>query len=91
VWKAFIIGGAFGGIVAVLGHHQMATPMPFWLLLPGIIAAACVTGSGLDFKDNRPLSPAFTIVLYAVSVAIYGGLAYLVLRFASKGRANASK
>jgi hypothetical protein len=90
VWKAFIIGGAFVGIVAVLGHHQMATPMPFWVLLPGIIAAACVTG-GLDFKDNHPLSLAFTIVLYAVSVAIYGGLAYLVLRFASKGRANASK
>jgi hypothetical protein len=91
VWKAFILGGAFVGIVEVLGHYQMATPMPFWLLLPGIIAVACIPGSGFDLKDNHPLGPGSELILYAVNVAIYGGLAYLMLRFGFKEPANASK
>ena len=91
MWKAFIIVGAFVGIAAVLGHYKMATPMPFWVLLPGIIAVAFIPGSGFDLKDNHPLGPVFTLILYAVNVAIYGGLAYLMLRFGSEEPPNASK
>jgi hypothetical protein len=91
VSKALILGGAFVGIVDVLGHYQMATPMPFWLLLPGLIAAACMEGSGFDFKDNHPFGPVSELVLYAVNVVIYGGVAYLILRFRSEEPANAGK
>jgi uncharacterized membrane protein AbrB (regulator of aidB expression) len=91
VWKAFIIGAAFVGIVEVLAHYRMATPMPFWLLLPGIVVVACLPGSGFDLKNSYSLGPVFVFLLYAVNVAVYGGLAYLMLRFGSAERANTSK
>jgi hypothetical protein len=91
VWKAFLIGAAFVGIVEVLAHYRMATPMPFWLLLPGIVAVACLPGSGFNLKDSHPLAPVFAFLLYAVNVAVYGGLAYLMLRIGSGERANTSK
>jgi uncharacterized membrane protein AbrB (regulator of aidB expression) len=91
VWQALIIGGVFVGIAGVLGYRHMATPMPFWLLLPGGIAAACVPGSGFNLKEGQQLSPVFYLVLYPVNVAIYGGLAYLMLRFGSEDPPNASK
>jgi uncharacterized membrane protein AbrB (regulator of aidB expression) len=91
VWQALIIGGVFVGIVEVLGYRHMATPMPFWLLLPGVIAAACVPGSGFNLKTTQHLSPVFYLVFYPVNVAIYAGLAYLMLRFSSKDSPYASK
>jgi hypothetical protein len=60
------------------------------LLLPGIIAVAYIPGSGFDLKDNHPLGPVFELILYAVNVAIYGGVAYLLLRFGSKEPTNVS-
>jgi hypothetical protein len=90
-WTAVILGGAFVGIVDVLGHHQMATPMPFWLLLPGLIAAMCIQRPGFSFKDNHPFDPVAELVLYAVNVAIYAGVVYLMLRLGSEKTAKTSK
>jgi hypothetical protein len=82
---AFVLGGALVGIVGLLGHHQMATPIPFWLLLPGILAGACVPDSGSNLKEDIH-SPVVVFVAYAVNVAVYAGLAYLLLcrRFGPK-------
>lgn len=78
-WLSLLIGGAFVGALHLLGHHNMATPVPFWLLLPGLLAGAATPGSGFDLKDDHPWSVPSTLVVYAVNVAIYGGLANLLL------------
>jgi hypothetical protein len=79
-WKAFIIGGAFVGIVKVLGHYGMATPVPFLLLIAGIAAGAFVPDSGFSFEgDVHPWGPVSAFVFYAVNIAIYSGLAWLIL------------
>jgi len=80
-WLSLFIGGAFVGTLALLGHHDMATPVPFWLLLPGIVAGAFVPGADLNPEgDEHPWGALATIVVYAVNVACYGGLANLLLR-----------
>lgn len=79
-WKAFIIGGAFVGIVEVLGDYHMATPVPFFLLLPGIAAGAFIPDSGFNPEgDVHPWGPVSKFVVYAVNIAIYSGLTWLVL------------
>ena len=78
-WLSLFIGGAFVGTLELLGHHEMATPVPFWLLLPGLLAGASTPGSGFDLKDDHPWSVLSTLVVYAVNVALYGGLANLLL------------
>ena len=75
-WTAIVLGSAFVGIVMVLGHLQLATPIPFWLLLPGILAGACVPGSGFNLKDDTPWSPLSVFVFYTINIALYSGLAY---------------
>lgn len=77
-WLSLFIGGIFVGILKLLGHHNWATPVPFWLLLPGILAGAITPGSGFNLKEDDP-SPLSTLVFYAVNVALYGGLANLLL------------
>jgi hypothetical protein len=75
----FFIEGAFVGTLQLLDHHDMATPMPFWLLLPGLLAGAFTPGSGFNLKDDHPWSVLSTLVVYAVNVALYGCLANLLL------------
>jgi hypothetical protein len=77
-WLSLFIGASFVGILELLGHHDLATPVPFWLLLPGLVAGAVTPGSGFDLKDDHP-SLLSTLVVCAVNVAIYGGLANLLL------------
>jgi hypothetical protein len=58
----------------------MATPVPFWLLLPGIIAGAFMPGSRFNPEgDEHSRSPLSALAVYAVDVALYGGLANLPL------------
>ena len=81
-WIASLLGAACVGTLSVLGHHDIATPIPFVSLLPGIFVAAILPGShfdpeGGDAMNHQPLS---ILVMYAVNIAIYGGLAYLLLR-----------
>jgi hypothetical protein len=80
VAAALIIGGAFVGILTVLGHHSVATPLPFIFLCPGIMAGACVPGSGFNPEgDTHPWSLASTVVVHGINVLIYSGIAYLCL------------
>jgi hypothetical protein len=91
-WKAAILGGTFVALLELLGHHRMATPLPFWLLSPGILAGAFVPDSGFNPEgDIHPWGPVSTFVLYAVNVAIYTGLAYLVLYFVAEKPADAPR
>jgi hypothetical protein len=78
-WTAFVLGGALVGIAKVLAHFDLATPIPFWLLLPGILAGACVPGSGFNLKDDTPWSPLSVFVFYTINIALYSGLAYQLL------------
>ena len=78
-WKALAIGVVFVCLVLWLGRRDIATPIPFWLLLPGLLAGAATPGSGFVFKEDAPWSPFAMLVTYAVHISIYGGLAYLVL------------
>jgi hypothetical protein len=77
-WTAIVLGSAFAGIVMVLGHHALATPIPFWLLSPGILAGACVPDASSNLKEDIH-SPLTVFVAYAVNSALYSGLAYLLL------------
>jgi hypothetical protein len=78
-WTAIVLGSAFVGIVMVLGHLHFATPIPFLLLSPGFLAGASVPGSGFVLKEDNPWSPLAVFVLFAVNIALYSGLAYLLL------------
>jgi hypothetical protein len=78
-WTAFVLGAAFVGIIEALGHYNLATPIPFWLLLPGILAGAFVPGSGFSLKEDHPWSPLSVFVVYAVNISLHSGLAYLLL------------
>jgi hypothetical protein len=79
IWLSLVIGGSFVGLLQLLGHHNLATPLPFCLLLPGLLAGASTPGSGFDLKDDHPWSVLSTLVVYLVDVALYGGLANLLL------------
>jgi hypothetical protein len=79
-WLSLFIGGSFVGILQLLGHHGLATPVPFYLLLPGLLAGTAIPGSGFELKEDHPLSLPATLVIYAVDVALYGGLANLLLK-----------
>ncbi len=77
---ALIVGSSFVGVVFFLGHHNMATPIPFWVLLPGILAGALVPGSGFNPEgDTHPWSLVSAFTVFAVNVTIYGGFVYLLL------------
>jgi hypothetical protein len=90
-WKGLIIGGAFVGIVEVLGHYHMATPVPFFLLLPGIAAGAFAPDSGFNFEgDLHPWGPVSTLIVYAVNITIDSGLAWLMFYLVRRHR-RASK
>lgn len=78
-WTALLLGAVMVGTLKVLGHYDLVTPIPFWLLLPGLVAGALVPGSGFDLKTDRPWSPVAVFVFYAVNIVLYSGLAYLLL------------
>lgn len=82
---ALLIGSVFVGLVSALGREQVATPVPFWLLLPGIVVGACAPDSHFDPEGNyqRQWGPISLVVLFAVNMAVYSGLAYLMLYVAS--------
>src|ERR1700738_676826 len=79
-WKALIIGAAVVCFAMLLARYQVATPVPLLLLLPGMIAGACVPDSHFDLKANNSWGPISTIVIYSVNIGIYSGLWYLALR-----------
>jgi hypothetical protein len=79
-WTALVLGAGLVAIAKMLGHFNLATPIPFWLLSPGILAGACVPGSGFNPEgDVQPWSPLSVFVFYAANIALYSGLTYLVI------------
>jgi hypothetical protein len=81
---ALLIGTAFVLLISVAGHVQLGTPVPFWLLSPGIFAGACVPDSHFNPEgDTQPWGPVSVVVVYVVNIAVYVGLAYLILYVAS--------
>jgi hypothetical protein len=79
IWLSLLIGAAFVGLLLLLGHHNLATPVPFLLLFPGLLAGSSMPGSGFELKDDHPWSVPATLVFCAVDVALYGALANLLL------------
>jgi hypothetical protein len=79
-WTAIVLGGALVGIAKVLGQYDLATPIPFLLLLPGILTGASLPGSGFNLKDDtHPWSLLSVFVVYAVNIVLCSGSAYLLL------------
>jgi hypothetical protein len=77
---AVLIGGAFVGVVEVLGYRGVATPVPFNLLIIGILAGAHAPDTGFNPEgDLHPWGLVSTSIMYAVNIAIYSLLAYLIL------------
>jgi hypothetical protein len=70
------IGGAVVGAIELLGRNQVADPVPFFLLLPGVLVGALTPDLGAISK----------LILYGVSVGFYSGLAYLILRVIQRVR-----
>jgi hypothetical protein len=82
--KALIIGSSFVGVLVLLGRYNVATPIPFVVLSPGILAGAFAPGSGFNIEgDIHPWGFFSTFIVFAVDVTIYGGLVYLSLNLPS--------
>jgi hypothetical protein len=78
---ALFVGGAFVAAVELLGHHGVGTPIPFWVLAPGILAGAFAPDSGFNPEgDTHPWGGLSTFIVFAVNVGIYGGLVYVLLK-----------
>lgn len=82
VWCAVIIASAVVTLANVLGRFSMATPIPFFLLLPGLMAGMCMPDAG-KFKTDDPWGPLATMTAYATNLVVHTGAAYglLSLRF----------
>ena len=78
-WTAIVLGSAFFGIVMVLGHLQLATPIPSLLLSPGFLIGWCVPDPSSNLKEGIH-SPLTVFVSCAINIALYSGLAYLLLK-----------
>ena len=78
VWCAVIIASAVVTVANVLARFSMATPIPFFLLMPGLIAGMSMPDAGA-FKTNDPWGPLATVTAYATNIVIYTGVAYGVL------------
>jgi len=69
--SAFGIGGAFVAAIELLGRNQLAAPVPFLLLLPGMMTASLAPRSW----DRISLW-----IVYGVDVCLYSGVTWLILR-----------
>jgi hypothetical protein len=84
---ALILGSVFVGGIEVLAKQGMATPIPFWLLLPGIAVGAIGPDSGFNPEgDIHPWGPISTAMVYAVNIGLYSLLAYIFLHLATRHR-----
>ena len=78
VWCAFIIASAVVALANVLARFSMATPIPFFLLLPGLVVGMCMPDAG-RFKTDDPWGPLATVTAYATNLVIHTGAAYALL------------
>jgi hypothetical protein len=55
--------------------------------MPGLLAGALASDSGFGAEgDVHPRGPISVLIVYAVNIAIYGGLAYFILYFIHRFR-----
>jgi hypothetical protein len=76
---ALSFGAAFVLIIGVIGYRQIATPIPFWMLLPGFAFAALVPGSELD-PEGSPFTVVTALWVFVGGTGFYGGIVYFFLR-----------
>src|ERR1700733_130161 len=76
---ALSFGAAFVLIVGVIGYRQIATPIPFWALLPGFSFAALMPGSNLD-PEGSPFTVATALWVFVGGTGFYGAIVYFFLR-----------
>ena len=76
-WIAFGISVAVVLAVKVLASLGAMTPIPFWMMLPGIMAGALCPDSGFNPEgDVHRWGVVSSAVVYVVNIALYWGLAY---------------
>jgi hypothetical protein len=84
---ALLTGCVTVAVFYILGRLSVATPLPFLLLFPGLLAGAVTPGSGFNLKDDtHPLSAVSLVVACAVNVAIYGGVSFLLFSMTNRRR-----
>lgn len=76
---AFALGGGFVAAIELLGRNQLAGTIPFFLLLPGMLAASLAPSSWGRVS---------LWIVYGVSVSLYSGAVYLILRAIRRFRDN---
>ena len=87
------IGGAIVGAIELLGRNQVADPVPFFLLLPGVLVGALALYSGFNTEGDMHHwgFRLGTLILYGFNVVFYSGLAYLILRMWFRKRQPSSR
>jgi hypothetical protein len=81
-WIALGISVAVVIAVRLLAHLGAMTPIPFWMMLPGILIGALCPDSGFNWEgDTHRWGAISSTVVYVVNVALYWGLAYGTLAF----------
>ncbi|MDP9049666.1 MAG: hypothetical protein M3O31_02945 [Acidobacteriota bacterium] len=82
-WIALSVGCCVVLALKLLALRDAITPVPFWMMLPGIMAGAICSDSGFDPEgDVHPWGAISTTVMYAVNLALYSGISYGILAFA---------
>lgn len=90
-FTALIAGSLLVGLAVLLGRLKIATPIPFFVLLPGILTGAMVPGSGFNPEgDTHPWGLLSMIVVFAVNIMLYTSLVWLVLGLLRYGSRRAS-
>ena len=75
-----VLGSLLVGLLNVLGRLRLATPVPYLLLFPGIIAGALAPDSGYNAEgDLHPWGPVSVGIMYLVNIGLYSGLMALLL------------
>jgi hypothetical protein len=89
--KHLLIALAAGVLIVfglnMLARHSLITPVPFFLLWPGIMAGALAPDSGYNPEgDIHPWGPVSTFIVHATNIAIYSGAVFIFLRLARRSR-----
>jgi len=77
---AIVAGGVFVGVAKLVGHNLTTGPTVALLLWPGLTLGALAPDSGYSPEgDLHPWGLISRLIVYGVNIALYAGLAYLLL------------
>lgn len=88
LWIAIGVGIALVAVLFAVGRLNIATPLPFWLLSPGIAIGIFMPDSHFDPEGGDNAGPVSMIVMFVVNTAVYSGLIYLLLGLFARRKAN---